>query len=146
MLFKGYRDLTSKCQCTASPAGLTPFKRVEQWMLQEEQKTSYLGTKVKWQTYRTTAYNQHFWDTLHQTSESVYNARNQKVELLEPQRRTNEEYIHCTEIKVCVPEENLEICNLYARPQICIKRPLASSCLSVRLEQLGFHWKYFREI
>jgi hypothetical protein len=66
----------NKCQRTTSPAGLTPFKRVEQWLLQVEQKTSYLSTKVKRQTYRSTVYNQHFWDTLHETSDSVYNAGN----------------------------------------------------------------------
>jgi hypothetical protein len=66
---------------------------------------------------KSTIYNQHLWDALHQTSDYVYNVGNQKVELPEPLRRTNEEYVHCTEIKVCVPEENFLICNLYARPQ-----------------------------
>jgi hypothetical protein len=34
----------------------------------------------------------------------------------------------------------------YARSQSSEKRPLASSCLSVRMEQLGSHWTDFHEI
>ena len=33
-----------------------------------------------------------------------------------------------------------------ARPQICEKRLLVSSCLSVRMEQLGYRWTDFHEI
>ena len=33
----------------------------------------------------------------------------------------------------------------YARWQNCEKRLLASSCLSVRMEQLGYHWTDFHE-
>jgi len=55
-------------------------------------------------------------------------------------------YILRREIHSFTPIKNFCNYRYKARSQNCDKRLLASSCPSVRMEQLGSQWKYFREI
>jgi hypothetical protein len=79
------------------------------------------------------------WTQLHQPHKLHFNFVAQYV--------TKQFYNECRSppIGTCFKQIMPQISAVWARSQNCEKRLLASSCLSVRFEQLGLHWTDFQE-